>query len=90
MEEELLKIIKTQCALSSKTVQRRAAKEITAHVFEFIEWFKYDEIFRIVNINGKEKYLNTEKYDPWTNALQLELYLSLDQVYKHWLTEVKK
>jgi predicted P-loop ATPase/GTPase len=75
MEEEILKIIMN--APFQQGEQRMAAKEITAHVFEFIEW---------VVINCYKMYNSG-----WYGVCDIDqTFNTLEKLYQYWKNEVKK
>jgi hypothetical protein len=84
MEEQILKIIdnRINTYLSNPDNQQKenAAKEITEHVMEFMEWvFKVEGFFGDIS----EKYL----FVSFNKDLSFE---TLEEVYQYWLKEIKR
>jgi hypothetical protein len=77
MEEDVLKIIMN--APFQKGEQRIAAKEITEHIFEFIEWLH----------DNTDDTRNPHDYKLWW-LIPYENYISIEEVYQCWIREVKK
>ena len=82
MEEQIKYILDMSCehfvAMPSKCKQR-AAKEITAHVMEFIEW---KDCFTNFDIEEQLYFVMIE-----THIVEK---MTLEGAYQYWLTNVKK
>ena len=80
MEEQIKYILDMSCehfvAMPSKCKQR-AAKEITAHFMEFIEW--------------KDNYVTmTYEGKYYVSATAAMSDMNINETYQYWLTNVKK
>lgn len=79
MEEQILSIIEDSVfAPEGENIQRVAAKEITSHIMEFIEWIRqycYFDDYGDLMIND--------------NTLP-EVSLPTEELYQYWLNNVKK
>lgn len=78
MEKQILKIVRDHYYNYDSTPEE-CAKEITAHVFEFIEWvgmncFRYE-------LTGEWQYIVSPMEDKFFN--------STDELYLYWLENVK-
>jgi hypothetical protein len=83
MEDEILRIIfKHKENLLESTPDFNAAKEITAHVMEFMEW-KDEHCEPVSNSKFKGYYHVDWLYYPNNEAVKLE------DVYQYWLTNIK-
>lgn len=77
MEEQILKIIQSHFYKFDKTTdEESAAKEITSHLMEFIDWC----VMNIVK----------NRYGRYSLIEGKECVLSLEEVYQYWLNNVKK
>jgi hypothetical protein len=77
MEECIIEIIFRNFCGSGGKHYEKSAKEITAHVFEFIEWL-------IINCY--------KMYDSgWYGVCDIDLtFNTLEDLYQYWKNEVKK
>ena len=73
MEEQILKIL----LYNWRYPVQKSAKEIAAHVMEFIEWKDKNIVWD--NFNNKFLNRNTGDFTKTNN-----------EVYQHWLTKIKK
>ena len=81
MEEKILEIIKTnQIFLAGHS--ELCAKEITAHVMEFIEWI-FDNCYLLYPFaDSPSKYIVHDEIGDKT--------YTLEELYQYWLNNVKK
>ena len=79
MEEKILEIIKRQTGI----IAPDGAKEITAHVMEFIVWLQkgLHQFGRVENIDDL-LYVNFKEGS--------KKQYTLEKVYEYWLKEIKK
>jgi len=85
MEEQILKILikyKTQKKIYDiADPEERSAKEITSMVMEFIEWLDF---------GTHDFYLNAEEGQTGYYQEGSHTIYTIEEVYNHWLTNVKK
>ena len=84
MEEKILEILKRKAEYhdNQETFFRLSSEEITAHVFEFIEWIQDVGWNKYKGLNWwfkKDKNF-PPKHPP----------LTLNELYEYWLTKIKK
>ena len=80
MEENIFEIIKDHehdFQYGVESPQRDIAKEISVHVKKFIKWKDNQDIIKIYD--DPDVYINLDDYK----------LMSLDEVFKHWLDNVK-
>ena len=77
MEEKILEIIKTQWPFHPE----KRAKEITAHIFEFIHWKDF----------GQNPFIDwfDEEGEFYTDEVS-EKRFTIEDLYEYWLTNIKK
>lgn len=86
MEEEILKIIgscyeaMTPCYSDYVLNEEKTAKEITEHVFKFVEWLQNNEVFG--KIHNTHLYVNFAEGSKRT--------YNLDEVYSCWKENILK
>ena len=73
MEKKILEIIKTQWPFHPE----KRAKEITAHIFDFIEWMSHNTR---VSWSGYI-FLHGASFPPKWNTV--------DEIYEYWITNIK-
>jgi hypothetical protein len=75
MEERIRQII-----WENKPSQSKAAKEITEHIMEFIEWIGENEFYRNKGKDGQWIF-KSEPYIVWKTD---------EELYQYWLTNIKE
>jgi len=79
MEEKILEILEKNSAFAqSELLREKVAKEITAHVTEFIEWIRKSCITQGFN-KGNEMWIIKWEAGFFTD----------EKLYKYWLDNVK-
>jgi hypothetical protein len=83
MKEKIRQII-----WENKPSQKKAAEEITTHIFEFMEWVIFGEGNEYYSDNEDHCFYRFEYLEDGTEHLVDPM--TLNELYQHWLKEVKK
>jgi hypothetical protein len=87
MEEKILEIIKRYDEMAFSRPSE-CAKEITAHVMEFIEWAKSNCMTGFKDMKDGMMWGLYDDLHPWDNVPRK--WYSSEELYQYWLNNVKK
>ena len=90
MEEKILEIILSE-TIFLQGHSESCAKEITAHVFEFIEWLAYysQADIDLIGYWDAETQTNEKVFCKHGSRSVIHDAMSLKEVYEYWITNVK-
>ena len=92
MEEKILEILSENLLeIIPENYFEEIPKEITAHVFEFIEWLAYysQADIDLIGYWDAEAQRNKKVFCKHGSRSVIHDAMSLEEVYKYWLTNIK-